>query len=77
MAVGTGKPSADMARTIISTPQSLRDRALRDSFGELKLGAKAHSSGEINLPSSQPMLISHWRRKQCYGFALPSYHEEH
>ena len=55
--------------------------ALRDSSGEINLGAEAHSSGEINhgaeahssgeinLPSSQTMLVSHCRRKRCYGFA--------
>ena len=30
--------------------------ALWDSSGEINLGAKAHSSGEINLPSSQTAL---------------------
>ena len=36
-------------------------------------GAKAHSSGKLKFPSSQPMLIPHRRRKQR-SFALPPQH---
>ena len=36
------------------------------SFGEIKPSAVAHSSGEVNHPSSQPMLFSYWRRKRRY-----------
>ena len=53
-----------------SSPQPLRDETYRYSIGELKLSAEAHFFGELKLPSSQTMLISHCRRKHC-SFAIP------
>ena len=35
-------------------------------FGEINLGAKAHSSGEVNLPSLQPTLIF---RRHCEKYS--------
>ena len=40
-------------------------KAFGTPLGELKLSAEAHSFGELKLPLSQTMLISHCRRKHC------------
>ena len=50
-------------------PSASRQAQCWRTPSRLKFSAEAHSFGELKLPSSQTMLISHCRRKRCYGFA--------